>query len=83
MEISEVTSKSRERVHIQEEFWRTKPVANQHIENKAIPPALVEVWEHMNESPLQTPSAGYKLLLFFVVMRCLYRIYVECIPGPM
>ena len=31
----------------------TKPIADQYVEDNAIPPAFVEIWQHMTKSELQ------------------------------
>lgn len=35
---------------------RTKPIANQYIKNNAVPPALVEIWQHVAKGQLQNSS---------------------------
>jgi len=46
------------------DFLLTKPVTNQHIKNKAVPPTLLEVCEHVNETSLQKLDNFIKLARF-------------------
>jgi hypothetical protein len=36
-----------------EKILKAKPIADQYVEDNAIPPAFVEIWQHMTKSELQ------------------------------